>query len=677
MASIKQYIELIDGVTAPLKRIGRATAELYQRQERLGTIVQRTGRELRNIGTAAMESAPGLSRLGSLGAAAMNRIKAARAGAMGLLRGLENQIKATLGSSVGKFALGNIVGNVVLMGVDYAMTQLDGLIAKADQLSGIQARLTLITGDKGKATALDEAIYQAALRSRGDYATIADSVSKIGLQAQEAFPNPREIVPFVENIQKLFTIGGTGAQEQQNALLQLTQALGSGRLQGDELRSISEAAPLLNQAIANYMGVSIGEIKQLGAEGKITAEIIKNAILSATEDINRDFAKLDMRWQDIWTDIGNRSDRAFKPFYSQLAALANSKSAKVFADSMVAGASITANVLSGVLWLFMAIGDGAYMVGGYIGSWFSAGAQIAMSALEILGELAIGALSGAAAAALTYGSYLLFANAQTIALAANELIAAGATMLLSGGVRTFNGILKIMGLLTNFAAMKTMLLTGAQWLLTNPITVVIGLVGLAVGAFTAWQVHTVGLRNTIASGFRSIAEYVTNAVNYMIEKINVLIGVLNTAAKGINSVFHTDIQMIDEIAYKADPKAWGDTAEKFVQEFSLKSLLPDMGDIDIGEFRYDRLDAIAEGTGETAKNTKGIQDALGIMDEDLKFFRDIAEQEAINRYTTASIQISVENHNNIANDVDAEGMIVHLIDQLYEQIDAGGEAVRE
>ena len=122
---------------------------------------------------------------------------------------------------------------------------------------------------------LNDQIYASALRARGSYETMADSVSKIGLSAKEAFPDPREIVPFVENVQKLFTIGGTGAEEQKNAMLQLTQALGSGRLQGDELRSIAEAASMLNQVIADYMASASVKLNSLVQKAKLQRTLLK------------------------------------------------------------------------------------------------------------------------------------------------------------------------------------------------------------------------------------------------------------------------------------------------------------------------------------------------------------------------------------------------------------------
>ena len=349
VATLTQYLSLRDGVSGPLKKMTRAAETLQRQQERTAFASQRVEAALSGIGREALRTTPGLSRLGVIGTSVFSRLQSAGNNAMRTIQNLKNTISKTLGGTVGQFALGNIVGDVVLRGIDSAKTKLAELIHMSDQFSGIQARLNLVTGSQEQAAALNEEIYRSALRARGAYATMADSVSKIGLTAKEAFPDPKEIVPFVENIQKLFAIGGTDTVSRQNAMIQLTQSLGSGRLQGDELRSIAEAAPMIEQVIADYMGVSVGAIKQLGSEGAITAEIIKNAMLKATDDINKKFEQIPLKWEDIWTNIGTRTTWAFRPVYDQLREIANSKAVQMMANGVVAGAVVIATAFSGAL----------------------------------------------------------------------------------------------------------------------------------------------------------------------------------------------------------------------------------------------------------------------------------------------------------------------------------------
>ena len=353
MATLTQYLKLQDGVSGPLSKMAKAADNLMNKQEAAATAIERTENAANGLARKSSRARSVLNAManGVTGIAdAAYRAENALNGMMGKLRKApESGGGGFLSNTIGQFAAGNIIGDMVMRGAEMALDKISGMVAKADMYSGMQARLEMIAGSQAEAVHLNDQIYASALRARGSYETMADSVSKIGLSAREAFPDPREIVPFVENVQKLFTIGGTGAEEQKNAMLQLTQALGSGRLQGDELRSIAEAAPMLNQVIADYMGVSVGEIKQLGAEGKITADIIKNAMLSATDEINAKFDQIPLKWQDIWTNITTRGDRALMPVYTAISDMANSPAAMAFADNAVMAVQIFSAALLGLM----------------------------------------------------------------------------------------------------------------------------------------------------------------------------------------------------------------------------------------------------------------------------------------------------------------------------------------
>ena len=136
---------------------------------------------------------------------------------------------------------------------------------------------------------LQDMIFQSAQRSRGDFLDQSQTVSKLGILAPNAFKDSKEIVNFSELMSKSFKIGGASQQEQSAGMYQLTQAMASGRLQGDEFRSIMENAPMLAQAISKYMGVSVGTLREMSSEGKITADVIKNAMFYAAADINEKF----------------------------------------------------------------------------------------------------------------------------------------------------------------------------------------------------------------------------------------------------------------------------------------------------------------------------------------------------------------------------------------------------
>lgn len=693
MATLTQYLKLMDGVSGPLKKMAGAAQNLMNRQDAAAAAIERTETAADSLAKKSGRTSAVLNKManGVSGIAnAAYRAENALNGMMGKLNRTSGGSGGFLSSTIGQFAIGNIIGDMVMRGADMAIDKITGMVAKADMYSGMQARLELVTGSQQAAVDLNNQIYGSALRARGSYETMADSVSKIGLTAKEAFPDPREIVPFVENVQKLFTIGGTGAEEQKNAMLQLTQALGSGRLQGDELRSIAEAAPMLNQVIADYMGVSIGEIKQLGAEGKITADIIKNTMLSATDDINAKFDQIPLKWQDIWTNITTRGDRALMPVYTAISDMANSPAAMVFADNAVMAVQIFSAALLGLMnnaeYLYNIFDRyDAYIVPVL---WMIVAAMAASRAQTLLA-------AGAATA------HAVASAAETAAIIALDFAQKGLNASMAACPLTWvlYGIIALVGAIyLGVAAVN-------EYADTN-----ISATGLIAAAFM-WAYAII--HNLVAAQWNMFISYAEFLANVFVDPVtatyNLFANIWNGIVDLVGVAIENIIGMIAEIPgiskvvdidtnfkaadYKLDLKKidggvdltdyrmgmlnYGNEADwayNAAANWSISDMLPELPGVDpvsgSGE-----LSGIKTGIDDVAGNTKAIKDAMDIVDEDLKFYRDMAEQEVINRYTTARVDINVENQNNIASDVDADGMITHLIDQLGEAMDAGAEAV--
>ncbi|MBQ8299891.1 MAG: tape measure protein [Clostridia bacterium] len=197
------------------------------------------------------------------------------------------------------------------------------IVGLSDQNTQISARLKIMTGGtEEEVAALKDKIFASAQRSRADYFNTADVVSKLGMRAGDAFNNTDEMIAFSENLNKMFVIAGASQEEMSSASLQLTQALGSGVLRGEELNAVFEAAPNIIQTIADYIGVPIGKIRDLASEGKITADIVKNAMLSATDDINKDFDEIPLTWGQVWTSICNRVIKVTEPLLEVISWLA-------------------------------------------------------------------------------------------------------------------------------------------------------------------------------------------------------------------------------------------------------------------------------------------------------------------------------------------------------------------
>ncbi len=690
MATIQQSIAITDGVTPPLQRMAQAAEVTTGRFERAAAAANRiensvphtTVVQIENIGSAAYNMGGGFNSASNAAGGLGNRLEN--------IPGTFNKIRDAMSSTFAQFTLAGLAVTAITKMADL-LASIPGKLEKAsDEYSGIVARLNLITSSAAEAAAMNDQIYYSALRARGSYAGMADAVSKIGLTAKEAFPDPRAIVPFVENIQKLFTVGGTGIEQQKDAMLQLTQALGSGKLQGDEFRSIAEAAPMIEQIVARFMGVTQGQLKELSSQGAITAEIMKNAILGATDEINTKFASMPMTWEQIWGNMETVAFKSFVPVFNQLSAIANSPAIKAFGDAfgivaIVAGISLGA-IIDNLRWL----GGVAMETGVYLSEWLSAGLTIMGPLLDWIGALSISFftlyIAGWVAAEAPLAAHIAMLGLQ----AAWQGIVTAYTWAQNAALVVQNGELMIaytrMGIVaaaTALWAIVTSGVTGALRILNltlfmNPIGIVVALVLGAIAVFGAWAVHTMGLRAAIASAFGSIAEIAANVINFMIRRVNDLIGVLNKAAEAINNVFHTNIGAVGTLG-QVDPAAWKKGATDFVNDFDIHNYLPGMPsapEAPNGSGSGGPMGAIAQNTKDTADHAGKIKDAMDITDEDIKYLRDIAEQEAINKYTTAEVKIEMGGiHNNVSGDTDVDGMMRYINDSLIGGMQAGAEKV--
>lgn len=361
----------------------------------------------------------------------------------------------------GQYFLAELMSEAVWR-VAEALFQVPGaVIDLADEFASTQARIGLITDD---VQGLSDAIYQASLRSRGSYATMTDTVAKLGLTARNAFKSTEEIVPFVENIQKLFAIGGTDTEHQKFALMQLQQALGSGKLQGDEFRSIAENAPMLEQIISKYMGVTQGELKDLAKDGEITASIMRNAILGATDEIEAKFKNMPRTFGQNMQLLGTIAFNAFTPFWQQLSAIADSPAMNKVFDGFYMGVTLAGQALAGLVnnirWFVGVIGQAYTATKDFINPF--------------VGGLLI-----------TIGLLAIFKT---------SLIAVSAISFLAGGIRTLITMIQLLptaislirslGLAQALASMSALEMWGS---LILPIGLILGAIYLIVDAFGAWQ----------------------------------------------------------------------------------------------------------------------------------------------------------------------------------------------
>lgn len=327
-----------------VKTIGQSSANISRVSSSMNSAVNSTKR----FSTATTQSTQGLRGLVTSLTNVKSKIVSATTTGVSKFKQLATSMKES--SSSGNSLVGVLGKVAAAVGSVMGVKQIIGL---SDTMSQTKARLDLMNDGLQSTKELQDRIFDSAQKSRGSYQDTADLVSKLGLNAKDAFENTAQIVDFAEQVNKQFVISGASAEETKNATLQLTQALSSGVLRGDELRSIFEQAPTLIQSIANYMGGPIGRIRDMAAEGQITAETVKNALLGCADETNAKFASMPLTFSQLWTNFKNRAMQAFQPVLEKINELANNGKLEEYigkiAEAMVMVSDVIMNVITWVL----------------------------------------------------------------------------------------------------------------------------------------------------------------------------------------------------------------------------------------------------------------------------------------------------------------------------------------
>lgn len=623
-------------------------------------------------------------------------------------------------------AMSGLISKVGSLIATYATFQtLLSAVQLSDQITQTESRLNLIVDvEAGESVdELTQKIMESANRSRASYLETSKTVASFAQRAGDAFGNNNDqVIAFVETLNKMYAISGATADEQYSSMLQLTQALGSGVLRGEEFNAVFEASPNIMQAVADYMGKPIGALREMAAEGQITAEIVKNAIFSASEQVNKDFESMNWTWQQLWTVFKNHAIEAFDPVLRKINELANNKDVQNFVSGIASTLPIVANVILTIFELVASVASFLY------DNWEPIEPLI-MGIVTALG-LYVGAL-------LTYNAIQAISAGITAVKAAAEMMASGATFAATVAQHGFNAallacpitwiVLGIIALIAVIAAvcssMNSMagVATSAFGKITGGINVVMAFfknlamlvanIALGIGnaiaalasnmmaAFSA-AIHGIqgwfyGLVATVAEAIASIAAELnklpfvsfdysgaTNAAASFAAK--------EAAAKGyeadytdIGAALKEGMSTFDAFAdgWVSDAFAsgaeWGDgISDKITGGMDgLETPSFGGGGGDYSGYADDYLNDIANNTGSGAGSAKDIADALELSEEDLKYIRDIAEQEAINRFTTAEIKIDMQNNNTIGSNMDLDGMVSYLEDKLYESMEIAAEGV--
>ena len=593
----------------------------------------------------------------------------------------EQQLNASIRG--GNDALDDMVGKAKNLAATIgASVGLKKLIELSDQMTSTTARLNFIVDDGGSVEALEAKIMASAQRSRAAYLDTASAIASMGANAGAAFSSNDELIAFMEQVNKQFVIGGASAQGQAAAMLQLTQAMAAGALRGEELNSILENAPGIARAIEQYMGIAEGSIKSYAEKGAVSATVVKNALLSIADETDAKFNGMAMTWGQVWTQMGNIALKVTQPLLTAVNWLANNL-------------SVIGPIVLGLGTAFLVFQVAAHW------TQIAAVATAAYHAVVNLLSIGFGVLTGntaaASAAVFTFNSALLASPITWI------------IMLIAVVIGLLYGVVAIINKVTGSSISATGLICGAIAVAGAFIgNTVIGLLNALIqyiwAIFVAPFLGIVEwILNVCNGGFNSFGDAVANLIGQIIGWFLNLGKVVTTI---IDAIFGTNWTAGLE-SLQSSVTAWGKNENAITLDKNAPTVdyrfeygdawaagndfgkgidakiggmfnmggLGDTSGFDLGDIAA-YTGETADNTGKTADNTGKTADALAVTEEQLEYLRDIAERDAINRFTTAEVKIDMTGMTNrIDGSADLDGVISQLTEGFTEALVTAAEGV--
>lgn len=567
----------------------------------------------------------------------------------------------------GTKGLDNMASSVTSLVTAYAgMKGISSLVNLSDAYTQTNARLNLMNDGLQTTEELQNKIFASAQRSRASYQTTADIVAKLGQRAGDAFSSNDETIAFAENLNKMFVIAGASQQEMASASLQLTQALGSGVLRGEELNAVFEAAPNVIQAVADYMDVPIGKIREMASEGKLSASVVKNALLSATDEINSQFDSIPMTWSQVWTGVCNELYMASQPILELINLLAQNWSVL---EPIVIGLATAIGIYTAALLIHNAA-QGIHNTLTAISAAHSAmkaGASLAEAAAT---TTATGAQVGFNAALLACPITWILLIIIAVIAAIYAVIAAinkakgttvSATGVICGSINVVLQFFKNLGLFIANVALGI-------W---NALGACASNIGIAFNNVIC----------NIQSWFYGLLQTVMEVIAGIVKTLNKLpfididvSGINDKAqeyankkaeAEGNKQEYKSVTDAFNEGMSTFDAFSTGWVSDAYNAGYSvgenIDSTIGNLFGNDMG--LTDSLTSMSNELSNISSDTGSISDSLDITSEDLKYLRDLAEQEVINRFTTAEIKVDMGGiTNNVSKDTDLDGIINYLVE---------------
>ena len=690
MATITTGIQLADNFSAPLMHIissvNMAISSIYDMDQAMNA----------GVNTASLEAARNEIAQATVAAEEFNQTMQQASSPINDNIRRQEQFNQSLQNGASESS--NLVSAIKRMAGAYLSIQTAGKILEmSDEITQTTSRLNMMNDGLQSTADLYNMVYVAANDVRGSLGDMASVVARFGNNAKDAFSSSAEVVQFANLVQKQMTIAGASTQEAANAELQLSQALGSGVLRGDELNSIFEQAPNLIQNIADYLDVPIGKIRSMAQDGELSADVVKQAVFAATDEINANFESMPMTWGQMWTVFQNNATMAFQPVLQRLNDLANTDGFQTFTTNAINDLAVVAGV---VLDIFEGIGS----VGTFVSdNW------------QIIGPI----VEGVAAALTVYYGWQLLSTSATKAAAAAQWIYNAAMNANPAAIVAISigALIVLIGILANK-------FTGTGHIAQSIFGMITGGINVVIQYFKNWGLTVadifIGIWNAGGACATNVEIAFHNAIshvqalwyNMLSTALTVVSGICSAlnklpfvdfdysgitgaadnyaskaaAAAGntkdyasVPAAFSKGVKTYDTYqkgwvndAYTAGA-AWGDgVTSKIKNTLSSKATnIPNANNYP-NALASSNV-ATAANTADTAKNTAKTANTLSASSEDLKYLRDIADREYVNKFTTAQIKVEMINHNNVNNDMDLDGMAEHLRSKIEEEMNAAAE----
>lgn len=599
----------------------------------------------------------------------------------------------------------------------------------SDTYTNISSRLSLLTKNAKELNGLQNQIFSAADRARGSYTDMAGAVAKLGSTSADKFGSTQNIVKFTETLQKMFKIGGAGTAEQSAAILQITQAIGSGRLQGDEFRSIMENAPMAAGAIAKYLGKSTGDLKKLSTEGKLTSDVVINGILSAAATTDKEIGKMSYTWGDYWNKIKNGAMRAFSGTFGNESKLLGSQNFQNMINGIISSFYVLADVANRIM-------TGIANIGGFVAQNWSIIAPIiggitaavllyngAMLVNNVIQGISNGLKTAGAIASVAHGGATAAEAAATTGMTAAQvsfnaaLYACPITWIIGALVIAIGVIYLVVAIVnkaTNQAISATGIICGAvlfavstiydillgglnamiQLIWTIFVEPFLGIVewvlNVANGGFNGFGGAVANLIGQIIGWFLSLGKVVTKIID-AIFGTNWTAGLeslkSSVTAWGKNDKAITLNKTAPTVGQRWDEKSAWKTGYKFGQgiDSKVKGWTDKLGNL--GKMpstpKLPTTPTLPKtsnlGTSSNPTTVKGTgangSVQVNIADQDLQYLRDLAEKQYINKFSTAvlSPKLSVSFSGNVGDKNDQQQIYFTIGKMLKEELATAAE----